>query len=68
MVVNAVELLSVVPGDGQLVAEGEVRATGRASGFEARRRFGYVVGFRDSKISRLEIYSSLDEARKSLAL
>ncbi len=57
------ELLSVFPVGDRLVAEGEVRATGRASGFEAKRRFGYLVEFRESKISRLEIWSSLDEAK-----
>jgi ketosteroid isomerase-like protein len=59
------ELLDVQAVGERLVAEGEVRAKGRASGFEADRRFGYLFEFRGGKISRLEIWPCLDEARRA---
>ena len=56
-------MLTAFPVGERLVAEGEIRAVGRASGFEAKRRFGYLVEFCDDRISRLEIWSSVDDAK-----
>jgi ketosteroid isomerase-like protein len=63
----AVEVLDFLPVGELLLVEGEVRATGRASGFEARQRFGYVVEFRDDKIFRLDIYASLEDAKQAVS-
>jgi ketosteroid isomerase-like protein len=57
------ELIEAVFAGGDIVvAEGEVRATGRASGIETRRRFGYLFRISEGRIIRFEIFGSRAEA------
>src|SRR3954452_3000410 len=64
-----VELVDAVAAGSELVvAEGEVRATGRTSGVETRQRFGYVYGLREGKVIQFEIFKTRAEALEAVGM
>jgi ketosteroid isomerase-like protein len=63
------ELIDAVSaGTDVVVAEGEVRARGRTSAVETRRRFGYLFGISEGRIIRFEIFGTKDDALEAAGL
>lgn len=63
------ELIEAIPaGDNTVVAEGEVRATGRMSGVRTTHRFGYLFRVAEGRISRFEIFATRREALEAAGL